>query len=279
MNRKILAISCLPLFVYGMDIPSNNPESSSAIQSVQISETSLCEAISHGHIDLVNALIEKGADVNANMPLFAAALHGDGQIAQVLIRNGADVNAIDESGRTPLILAIMRENKGAVNALIHGGADVNVNHNAKIKYDNPWDNATPLHKAAMHKNPEIIRDLVGHGADVSKTSYKGMTPLHYFASRSLCGYEDKIYNMVWYLGGQRAKISINAVDEYGKTPLHYAAESKYLDIISALIEMGANINAVDKYGKTPLDYAEEKGAIDAVSILKGRMAKKANELK
>jgi hypothetical protein len=45
---------------------------------------------------------------------------------------------------------------------------------------------------------------------------------------------------------------IDAPDEHGKTPLHYAAEFGKADAIDVFIDEGANLDAADDDGKTPL---------------------------
>ena len=39
------------------------------------------------------------------------------------------------------------------------------------------------------------------------------------------------------------------------TPLHFAADRGYNNILEVLIDNGANINVADKVGMTPLMYA------------------------
>jgi hypothetical protein len=60
---------------------------------------------------------------------------------------------------------------------------------------------------------------------------------------------------------------INAKDDYGRTPLHYASINGDLDIIKFLVEKGANVNAKDDYGRTPLHYASIYGIVDVVKFL------------
>jgi hypothetical protein len=48
---------------------------------------------------------------------------------------------------------------------------------------------------------------------------------------------------------------VNRVDARGCTALHHAADGDKIDIAEALIDAGANINARDDDGATPLHYA------------------------
>lgn len=67
-------------------------------------------AVWKGHKEVVELLLEAGADVNAHnendhwgtTPLHAAAHANQAAIAQLLIDHGADVNAKDREGRTPM---------------------------------------------------------------------------------------------------------------------------------------------------------------------------------
>lgn len=74
----------------------------------------LHSAARHGDVELVELLIEHGADVNAAnrnfalTPLHMAVDDGRINVASVLISNGADVNATDWIGMTPLAMAAER---------------------------------------------------------------------------------------------------------------------------------------------------------------------------
>ncbi|MDQ2731060.1 MAG: ankyrin repeat domain-containing protein [Armatimonadota bacterium] len=72
--------------------------------------TLLHYAVWRGHPELVNLLLDMGADVNAtsnnthwgNTPLHAAAHGNQRAIAEVLLDHGADIHAEFGPGRTPL---------------------------------------------------------------------------------------------------------------------------------------------------------------------------------
>ncbi|OEY86899.1 hypothetical protein BIY23_00090 [Wolbachia pipientis] len=83
----------------GIDIKSNN------------GYTSLHLAARHGHVNMVDDLITKGANVHiencyGHTPLHLAVMHGHKNIVERLITKDADINAVDINKDTPLHLAV-----------------------------------------------------------------------------------------------------------------------------------------------------------------------------
>ena len=93
--------------------------------------------------------------MNLDIPLHLAARDGQVEIAQALITAGADVNAQNNSGYTPLHRAT-NGNTEIAQALITAGADVN----AKDEFG-----YTPLHWTAIYGYTETVRALITAGAD------------------------------------------------------------------------------------------------------------------
>ena len=126
------------------------------------------------HLDIVEFLIQKGADVNAkdengSTPLIYAA--GDGQIKVVkyLIEHGAQMKYTDQHGNTPLHSAAEMNENLVLEYLIE-------KHGAQVNMKNEFGE-TPLHLAAEHGEIEAIKCLIEHGAKLESRDRNGKTPL------------------------------------------------------------------------------------------------------
>jgi len=69
------------------------------------------------NIELVEFLISKGADVNSDAVVHAAAIGGNVEVVKLLVSKGANVNVKNEDGKTPLDIARERRNVKVVEYL------------------------------------------------------------------------------------------------------------------------------------------------------------------
>lgn len=101
-----------------------------------------------------------------NSDLCSAAMKGDTAVVQALLDKGADVNAIFNGplGQTVLILAAEAGHNEIVKMLLAKGADVNM----KTKYG-----STALMCAAESGQTEIVKILLDKGADVNAKDVGG----------------------------------------------------------------------------------------------------------
>ena len=136
----------------------------------------LFEAAKSGSPEEIEALLAKGADLNAtdnggNTPLhLAASSNSNSGVTKALLEAEADHNTINYFGETPLHLAAMyNSNPEVTKALLEAGAD----SNAKDNYDK-----TSLHSAARNNSPGVTKALLEAGADPNAKDKFGETPLY-----------------------------------------------------------------------------------------------------
>lgn len=66
---------------------------------------------------------------------------------------------------------------------------------------------------------------------------------------------------------------VNAKDDKGNAPLHYAVILSNTDVIELLISNGADVNAKDNQGRTPLWWAKELENNELADLLRKHGAK------
>ncbi len=133
--------------------------------------TPLHRASQHGHKDIVDFLLQEGANLEARTvlgmtPLYVAIYSQKRDIVQFLIEKGADIRAVRSDGETMLHIAAAIGNEGIVDELISNGLDVNVNKRYGI---------TPLHLASIFGHKATVQTLVSHGADTNARNDNGST--------------------------------------------------------------------------------------------------------
>ena len=104
-------------------------------------------------------------------PLTKAAVDNDLQKVQSLLSHGADPNQPDRLGQTPLVLASRHGYDDIVKVLLAHKADPNLTGVA------PLYNGSPLIAALDSRTPDVIKDLLDHGAFVNQYTAFGTTPL------------------------------------------------------------------------------------------------------
>ena len=82
----------------------------------------LCHAVVNRELDIVNSLLQRGADPNTSFQgkplLHIAASNGDFELVEALVNNAADVNAVDKRGDTALHAVITSQLEKKVRKII-----------------------------------------------------------------------------------------------------------------------------------------------------------------
>lgn len=288
---KMLKLSILDLWYQTADkgmksLVDGNIVNGSGQQMVAGRQT-LYLAAETGYDDLVRALLENGASVEAPSmngwtPLHAAAWSGHTETVRLLLDKGANIDAKAHYDNTPLHSAVQKGHESAVRELLERGAKMAPLSNgwmplhAAARYGSEtiaqllldWgadvaarnkQNAAALHISAQFGNLAVARLLLARGADVAMRNKESMTPLHL---ATLYGHE-KVVSLFLEKG---ASISETLVGS-NATALHIASQHGREDVLRLLLERGASPTAVETDGSTPLHVAASAGWVSILRLL------------
>mmetsp|Transcript_66770 Transcript_66770/g.145657 ORF Transcript_66770/g.145657 Transcript_66770/m.145657 type:complete len:432 (-) Transcript_66770:111-1406(-) len=168
-----------------------------------------------------------------------------------------------------LIKAVKENNLELIDQLLEEGAN--------IETLGMWDN-TPLLAACTYGHSEAALRLLFCGADVTKRNENGATALHYAAVEGAPSVVEAIILAARKQGGDEtvhrvvncgtAGIYNRHLDIYAmRTPLGFAAESGFLDVVSALVSAKANLESHSEAGRTALWLACRSARADVVRLL------------
>ena len=230
--------------------------------------TALMWAAYHGDLDLVQRLIAAGADVDAKndygaFALSEAAIQSSAPIIKALLDAGADADAANPQGETPLMAVARTGNVDAAALLLAAGADVDAIER--------WGGQSALMWASAQRQPEMVKLLVAHGADLDARgavrdwqrkvikeprpkdmNQGGFTPLLY-AAREAC------IECAKHLVAGGADLDLP--DPHRVTPLNMALLNLHFDFAAYMIEAGADVDKWDLYGRTPLYMAADTSTL------------------
>ena len=189
----------------------------------QDKEKALHEATFNGHLCVIKTLISHG------MSLPSTALHlalssTRLDIARFLLENGAGVVGLDRKGNSPVNYSIPKDRSASeelidqyaeiIQTLIQNGANPN----------GGGRNQRPLHQASYWGHLKLVKLLKSLGADINLVYDRGST----FGKWGTFEYANNV------------------------SPLHDACKVGDDDVVSFLLDNGAEIDATDSNGDTPM---------------------------
>ncbi|HEY3739232.1 MAG TPA: ankyrin repeat domain-containing protein [Bryobacteraceae bacterium] len=170
----------------------------------------------------------------------------------IAARSPRRVGADFSGGMTALLYAAREGHMATVEALLAGGANVN--------QTGQGDKITPIVMAIVNGHLDVAKYLLDHGADPNLASNTNITPLY------------AVIDVQW------------APKTWYPQPSVDQEKTRYLDLMEALIEKGANVNTavgakpwfrsftndytwVDPAGATPFWRAAQSSDIEAMKLL------------
>jgi len=229
--------------------------------------------------DLASAkvLVAAGANVNdadawGVSATTLAAHSGYGELLEFLLEKGADPNAA-APGFTALHEAIMRRDEKMVSALLAHGADPNAplrtwtptrRSSDDFNFAPELVGATPFWLAARFSEPSIMRLLVKHGADPLFVHHGDRV----VEARGGDGFQHRTevttaLMAATGMGGGRAWVQ----------PGRSEREALTLEAVKLAAELGVDVNAASTDGRTALDAAKLLKFDSVVKFLEGKGAK------
>lgn len=173
---------------------------------------------------ITNALLQKGADPNAQDhvqtgPLHAAAACGNLEAARTLLANGASMKLEDRWRQTPL-------HKAAYSGQLQVAELFLADARAQGTLDLPdaWG-TTPLHMAAAQGQYAMLKLLLKYGARLESEDQLGQTPLYHAAKG---GFYDLAKELL------AAGAMAERADRAGRTPRDAARDRGHTDLITLL---------------------------------------------
>jgi len=190
--------------------------------------TALHAAVSMNHFNMVELLLNNGADINAiandRTPLVIAARKNNFKMVRFLIEKGAELNVSRDTEGTAIHAAISRNNLTIGEFLVEKGADISIR---------AGDLGNFLYDAVTMRNLEMVEFLLERGADINAAAEGLGTPLN----RAITVGNLRMVEFLLERGAD-----VNAAARGRSTPLQIARSQENKQIVELLLEKGADAN-------------------------------------
>ncbi|KAI1639058.1 ankyrin repeat-containing domain protein [Biscogniauxia mediterranea] len=190
----------------------------------------LLAAIQERNQKAVEQLLDRGVSPDLGPEYHAlreAITHHDLEIVRTLLLFGSDPNAPDRHGVSPLVAALDESFLDAASLLLKYGADPNMAPAVGLD--------APFALAVAKEDSDFIRLFLMYGGDVNHVMVEGETILTKAIQNKMC--KKVLVDAILDYGADA-----NCKNKEGKTPLFEAITAGRVDIVTSLLNHGANPN-------------------------------------
>jgi ankyrin repeat protein len=239
-------------------------------------ETALLFAARAGDLESARLLVKAGANVNdadawGVSAVTLAAHSGFAELVDFLLEKGADPNAM-KAGFAPLHEAIMRRDEHMVASLLAHGANANLplqTWTPTRRSSDDWNfapelvGATPFWLAARFTEPAVMKILLEHGADPMFVHH---------GERMVEGRGEAFQRRLDTTTALMAATGMGGGKAWVALPASHR-QAAMLEAVKTTVELGIDVNAVNDDGRTALDAATALKYESVVAFLKEHGAK------
>ncbi|XP_063236745.1 transient receptor potential cation channel subfamily A member 1 homolog [Bacillus rossius redtenbacheri] len=229
-----------------------------------------CDSCQHDHVSVSDMLPTLHKE---STPLHVASQRANADALEVLLSHGADVAAADEDGLSPLDVvgetlsadSHQRAGLGAsIRALLAAGGWTSLGEEEEEQLGEGAAGArqhrtTAVHSAVRLRDPEALELLAGAEVSPLALDLHGFTPVHLAVSEQL---GDSLKVLLQAYESRGATI-VDLPDIRGRTALHQAVASGWLEGVCILLEAGADVSVQEgAMGLTAVHMAAERARPD-----------------
>lgn len=202
--------------------------------------------------DKVRLLLARGADAKSrgaagtDALTIAAAHYGTSASLRALLDAGAELHPLERARHSPMQYAAMSGDIESVRLLLARGAEAS---------------AEAVSESVTFGHADVVQALVDAGANTKLTESSGINLLHWATITNRAAVIPVL---------AKAGVHINATDDFGYTPLMYAAtiDQGDAEALKALLAAGADRSIRNDEGRTALEQARRFKHSDLVNALK-----------
>lgn len=243
--------------------------------------TALHFAAEKGNTDVVDLLLESGANVTAETEeeqtaLVLAAENGHADVVTSLFKKDIpDSREKRMKGTAPALLRAAKNGHIKVVRILLDLSNLHLLNDYVDEFaDYTEDGCNALHFAIKNGHANVVKLLLEHKAFddchwETMENDAGFGVLHLAVENRHIEVVKELLKSSYIDVDQRIPDNLGIEPHYQDqfTPLHLAVEMAGIDIIEVLINAVANVNAKDRTGKTPLHVAVEMAAIEDIKVL------------